>query len=355
MSLAELGIEHKKLPAMLVATTQLNIKNRAELRVALDGLAGRIPREQIAGPAFCIFKFITSYTEGFDVEVGFPVAQPIEADGVQTRTRPEMQVLSLVFTGPVESLREDLLKLYSFASKHGVISDEFRQEVYLEGDNPQGSQIELHFVIHDWNELLDRNLALVLGEEPRQAIMAGSEAITLESSIPERFEWTKAMMQQLDTLADDGQRYEILSRCAHVFPVGQIAKLGVVFRDARVRTGDPWQAVDAVIDFMIADPGWGARPVRRGTTVYAAKNPRDPQGYAQAQTDAERKRAYCFCPLIRDHLDSGMSDTFCYCSAGWERQQWEGAIGRPVRVDVVKSLLKGDDLCEFAIHLPENL
>ena len=50
-----------------------------------------------------------------------------------------------------------------------------------------------------------------------------------------------------------------------------------------------------------------------------------------------------------------MSDTFCYCSAGWERQQWEGAIGQPVRVDVVKSLLKGDDLCEFAIHLPEDL
>jgi hypothetical protein len=113
--------------------------------------------------------------------------------------------------------------------------------------------------------------------------------------------------------------------------------------------------VDEVIDFMVEDPGWGVRPARRGTTIYTTKNPRDRQAYARATTDAERRRAYCFCPLVRDHLEEGMPDTFCYCSAGWERQQWEGAIGRPVRVSVVQSLLKGDDRCQFAIHLPEDL
>ena len=260
MSMTELEIEHKTLPATLVATTRLNAKNRAELRAALTNLAGRLPTGSIAGPAFCLFQFITSYTEGFDVEVGFPLAGPVEADDVQTRTRPAMQVLARVHHGPVESLRDDLLALYGFASEHGVISDEFRQEVYLDADDPQGSHIELHFVIHDWNRLLDRNLARVLGEEPRQTVMAGSEAIALESSIPERFQWTRAMMDQLDALADDDQRYEILSRCAHVFPVNQIAKLGVVFEHTRAQTGDPWQAVDAVIEFMIADPGWGVRP-----------------------------------------------------------------------------------------------
>jgi hypothetical protein len=355
MSMTELKIEHKTLPATLVATTRLNAKSRADLRAALTDLAGRLPAGAIAGPAFCLFQFITSYTEGFDVEVGFPLAGPVEVDGVHTRTRPEMQVLARVHNGPVESLRDDLLPLYGFASEHGLISDEFRQEVYLDADDPQGSHIELHFVIHDWNGLLARTLARVLGDESRRALMAGSQALGLESSIPERFQWTRAMVDQLDTLTDDDQRYEILSRCAHVFPKGQIAKLGVVFEETRAQTGDPWQAVDAVIDFMIADPGWGVRPERRGATVYAAKNPRDPQAYAQAQTDAERKRAACFCPLIRDHLDGGMSDTFCYCSAGWERQQWEGALGRPVRVDVVQSLLKGDDRCQFAIHLPEDL
>jgi hypothetical protein len=266
-----------------------------------------------------------------------------------------MQVLSLIHDGPPASLRESLLKLYGFANEYGVISDEFRREVYLDADDPQGARIKLEFVVHDWNTLLARNAARVLGLEAGAQVMTGSQALGLESSVAERFRWVKATMQRLEEMADDDQRYEIISRCAHVFPPGQVAKLGDVFRAARARSGDPWQAVDEVIDFIVEDPGWGVSPQRRGATIYTAKNPRDPQAYAQATTDAERQRAYCFCPLVRDHLEDGMPDTFCYCSAGWERQQWEGAIGRPVRVSVVKSLLKGDERCEFAIHLPEDL
>jgi effector-binding domain-containing protein len=355
MSMEKLGIHYEKLPDTLVATTRFNAKERADLGAALQALAGRIPADSLAGPAFCIFQFITSYTEGFDAEVGFPLRQAIEAEGVQVRTLPAMQVLSLVHHGPTTGLREGLFKLYGFAAEVGLISDEFRREVYLDADNPQGKRIRLEFVIHDWNSLLARNAARVLGSEAGRQVMAGSQARGVESTVAERFRWVKATMQRLERLAGDAQRYEILSRCAHVFPPTQVAKLGAVFQAARARTGDSWRAVDEVIAFMIEDPGWGVRPERRGTTVYTTKNPRDPQAYAQATTDAEQRRAYCFCPLVRDHLEEGMPDTFCYCSAGWEQQQWEGAIGRPVRVSVVKSLLKGDDRCRFAIHLPEDL
>jgi len=48
--------------------------------------------------------------------------------------------------------------------------------------------------------------------------------------------------------------------------------------------------------------------------------------------------------------------TYCYCGAGWFRQQWETATGRPVAmVEVVRSALKGDLVCEFATHLAEDL
>jgi predicted hydrocarbon binding protein len=50
-----------------------------------------------------------------------------------------------------------------------------------------------------------------------------------------------------------------------------------------------------------------------------------------------------------------MPTAFCYCGAGWYRQQWEGAIGRPVTIEIVKSVLKGDEVCQFAIQLPEDL
>jgi predicted hydrocarbon binding protein len=49
-----------------------------------------------------------------------------------------------------------------------------------------------------------------------------------------------------------------------------------------------------------------------------------------------------------------MPPSFCYCGAGWYRRQWEGAIDRPVTIEIVKSILKGDDVCQFAIHLPHE-
>jgi predicted hydrocarbon binding protein len=47
-----------------------------------------------------------------------------------------------------------------------------------------------------------------------------------------------------------------------------------------------------------------------------------------------------------------MSRTYCYCGAGWYQQLWDGIMGQPVRVEVLKSILQGDDRCSFAIHLP---
>jgi len=35
---------------------------------------------------------------------------------------------------------------------------------------------------------------------------------------------------------------------------------------------------------------------------------------------------------------------------------WETILDRrPIRVDVIRSILRGDDRCVFAIHLPEEL
>lgn len=356
MSLIAEGIQHKTFEDTLVATIRTNVKNRDEVFAIVDRLAGAIPGETIAGPAFCIFQFISSYEEGFDAEIGLPVTHAVRGDGIETRLLPGLEVLSLVHEGPLANLRESSGKLFGFAAEHALISDEFYREVYLDLSDPENSHIEFQFVIHNWNRLLAENLVRVLGGDAQRAVMQGSEALGVESTIDERYTWVQGAMDRLDGLASDDQRFEILSRCAHVFPREPIERAGQVYRQARARLDDPLLAIDAVIEFMDRDRAWGIRPVREGHTIYATKNPRDPKGYAEAQTDAERRRAYCFCPLIRDHLEDGtLSDTFCYCSSGWERQQWEGAIGQPVRVEVVKSLLRGNDCCQFAIHLPADL
>jgi effector-binding domain-containing protein len=356
MSLEELGIEHKTFEDTLVAAIRANVRSRDELFPILDRLTEAIPGEYVAGPAFCTFQFISSYEEGFDAEICMPVTRAVESGEVQTRLLPSLEVLSLVHEGPIANLRESSGKLFGYAAEHALISDEFYREVYLDLSDPEKSRIEVQFVIHNWNRLLAENLGRVLGRDAQQTVMEGSEALGLESNIDERYAWVRGAMDRLDGLASDEQRFEIVSRCAHIFPKEPIERAGQVYRTARAKVDDPLLAIDAVIEFMDRDPAWGIRPVREGYTIYATKNPRDPKGYAEAQTAAERRRAYCFCPLIRDHLEDGtLSDTFCYCSSGWERQQWEGAIGQPVRVEVVKSLLRGDDCCQFAIQLPVDL
>ena len=267
-----------------------------------------------------------------------------------------MEVLTLIHQDAAEKLRETYGKLYAYAVEHAIISDEFGREVYADAANPGGPGTEAQYIIHDWNGKLAQGLEHVLGQETRDVVMQDSERLSIASRVDDRFQWVKAMLERLDGLAGEGQKYDILSGCAHVFPPSQVAKLKAVFDEARTNTHDGLRAVDAVLDFMVADPGWSeTRPTREGYTIYAAKGPRDPKAYAEAETDLERRRAYCFCPLLRDNLDQGMPPAFCYCGSGWYRQQFEGAIGKPVTIDIVTSVLQGDDACQFAIHLPEDL
>ena len=105
---------------------------------------------------------------------------------------------------------------------------------------------------------------------------------------------------------------------------------------------------------MYEDPAWYEDPIRKGNIIYVEKVPYNQKGYQEAKTEAEKKRNYCHCPLVRKYLDE-IPSTFCYCGSGWYRQQWEGILQKPVKIEMVKSLLKGDDTCEFAIHLPKGV
>lgn len=349
------GIVHKHLGNTLVATVRKQIGKRSDLHPILQDLSSRIPAKEIAGPAFCVYQFVSSVKEGNEVDVGFPVNESFQAEGIRTWTMPPMEVLSRIHEGPIEALAETYSSLYAFTRKHALISDEFLREIYLDRNDPEGRKIELQFVIHNWYRLLDTHVERVLGASARRHVLEGVEAITIDTDPVERFLWVKGTVERLERLADANQRYDIVSRCAHVFPVSQINKLRAVYEEKLASGADPETAIEAVMDFMEQDPCWGYRPRREGKILFTAKKPRDAEGYKQAKSRAERRRAFCFCPLIRERLDDGMPESFCHCGAGWFRQQWEGITGKPVLVENLQTVLRGDDLCKFAIHLANDL
>jgi len=50
-----------------------------------------------------------------------------------------------------------------------------------------------------------------------------------------------------------------------------------------------------------------------------------------------------------------ISPTYCYCGAGFYKDIWEEILQHPVEVEVMESVLKGDDVCKIAIYLPSDL
>ncbi|MFW9917904.1 MAG: GyrI-like domain-containing protein [Candidatus Thorarchaeota archaeon] len=358
MSLQDLGIEHKKLKETLIASIRCTVKDRKELQEVYQKLAQSVGKENIAGPAFAVFYLSTGVygVEGFDVEAGFPVTQSIQEAEITSKLLPEMEVLSIVHKGPVENIRENSGKLFGYTNAHGLVSDEFFREIYLDSNDPVGNEIEVQFCVHDWNTLLATNVERVLGAEAKQRALQGSNALTPESTLEERNQWVRGAIEQLESVADEHQRYDILSSCAHIFPDVLLEKVKAVYEEAREQTGDPMKAIDAVIAFMDEHPAWPDTPERKGHIIYTTKSPARREAYEQATTDAEKRKAHCYCPIIRNHLETNFPVTFCYCGAGWYRQQWEGAIGKAVpKIELLQCAANNDDGCQFAIHLPEDL
>lgn len=355
MSLRSHGIEHRSLPETRVATVRFNLRKRSDLHEVLDRVRRALPENSIAGPAFCIYRFVSSVSEGYDVDAGFPITGEMDTGEIEVHTLPSMDVLTLMHSGSPSQLGSTYGELFGTASRHGIISDEFCREVFVHDDNPEGDMVEVQLVIHDWNGLLEQSVDRVLGKEARLTIMRGAEDVTLDSSAKERCLWGIGMMARLCEKADDAQVYDILSSCAHVFPAEPIQRARSEYERVRAKDDDGLTAVDAAIAYMRTDPAWGEAPYREGNVIFTSKSPRDPKRYEEATTDAERRSASCFCPVIRDNLEMGMPVSYCYCGSGWYRRQWEEITGRSVFVQIIKSLLQGDAHCEFAVHLPEDL
>jgi effector-binding domain-containing protein len=345
MSQSAPEIVHKRIDDVLIASVRFRGKPQdtgryfETLHAQCEGV--------ISGPPFCLYRYGTSHEPGMDIEVCLPVSQPVETDDVKSRMLAGFDAMCIRHYGPRDSLSESYSKLWGAVIARGLPGDMFEREIYVvEGETPDGNVTEIQVPLHRWNDLLAENVERVLGTEARDEVMQGAEEITPVSTVDSRAQWIQAAVSRLEALAGDDQQLDILSRCAHVFPQERIDHLRAVYQQSH--------DVDEVLAEMHKDPGWYANPVREGNVITVQKKPFDLKGYEAATTDAERRRAFCHCAMVRGHL-GGLSPAFCYCGTGWYRRPWEGILGQPVRVELLQSLLRGDDVCEVAIHLPEGV
>ncbi len=286
-----------------------------------------------------------------------------------------------------------------FAAQQGGFSTEtawaFSKILIAEGQNSEENFITLAryglFIKHNpifvaFLELLDggeaqenlyKRVAEKYGETFRDEIFIGIGVAPYGLPTPEKPRYMHPVIERLETalgpeacralladslrdLPDYAWEREIYQSCASVDEYLVIKKqkfmeqMETCQREGRLFFAQ--EVTDEVLNFIRSEPEMGGG-VRVESIVYETKIPFLTREYLAERDPVLKRYYYCHCPWAREAVKSGekVAPIFCNCSAGFHKKPWEGALGQKIEVDVLESVLKGNDRCRFAIHLPENI
>lgn len=220
-----------------------------------------------------------------------------------------------------------------------------------------------------WLEKLSRSLGEHAGEGIRKQVMQGSEELTSASKRSEVFTWTREALERLHSLVDAEKAKSIILGCACEYPRNVLAFVREEYRQTGdidlvlKRLQDQFELLlrdtlgldEAIVDEIVRC-GWGTAGIREGDTIIATKIPKSGNlvEYMKESDPEKKRRLYCHCPRIRDILQTPetLPSTYCYCGAGFYAGIWEEILQEPVEIEILETVLNGDDVCKFAIHLP---
>lgn len=112
------------------------------------------------------------------------------------------------------------------------------------------------------------------------------------------------------------------------------------------------QLPDDMID-TIKQRKWGRAGELGENYILATKIPKSGtlRKYLLSAHPEEQRKLYCHCPRICNAVvaNESFSSLYCYCGGGFYQGIWEYILERPVTVSLEKSILKGDEICQFRI------
>lgn len=222
-----------------------------------------------------------------------------------------------------------------------------------------------------WQNKLARAVEDLAGAEVQERVLAGGDRLQDPSTPREKLLWTCDALEILSETADEETRQEILTRCHCSYPVEDLQNVKALYQETR-DLDQVLQALQAKFESFlrgtlqleealveqIVQRGWGLAGVRDGNKIIATKIPKSGylREYFQTEDPLEKRRLYCHCPRVRDEVGSDpvLPPEYCYCGAGFYRGIWEEILGEAVQVEVLQSVMTGDEVCQIAVHLPER-
>ena len=364
VSTTMLQLSTKEVPDMLVASISFR-GQRQQISSYIHKLYQQV-KAHIKGEPLCLYHGGSS-EKGFEMEICFPVSQPVKGEEIDSRILEGGWMISTLHHGPYTvpgqegGLSRSWKEFYALIRGRNIgLAEGSPREVFLESALQHGedahkyvTELQEYLLLPRWLNRMAMGLDRLAGEEIAARIMEGSGKLTALSPARETMQWVKGAMERLEELVAEEQRQEIMTGCAHVFPERRIQQL----RAEYLRLGD----LDKLLQLMGEDRSMGeysyySAPKRDGHIIYTTKIPFNPRGCKEARDELERRYHSCHCPLVKEAIRGqvDIGPTFCYCGSGWFRRLWQGILQKPVKVEVLKTVLQGDECCQFAIHLPQE-
>lgn len=219
-----------------------------------------------------------------------------------------------------------------------------------------------------WLAKLSHCLGEVAGDEVQSIVMEGSDTLSADNEPIEIIHWTQRAMERLEELVDEEGLKSIMTGCACQYPKSDLRDLrkeyevskdiDLVHRMLQERFESFLREtlnLEEELVVQVVQKGWGLAGVLSDDRIIATKIPKSGYlvEYLKEADPGRRRQIYCHCPRVRDALalSERLSQSYCYCGAGFYKGIWEEILQKPVDVEVLESVLAGGEVCKVAIYL----
>jgi predicted ArsR family transcriptional regulator len=166
-----------------------------------------------------------------------------------------------------------------------------------------------------------------LGEKILLKVMQDSEKYS-SFKRPKQAAWWKAAAERLEREVGNEKAQRIMNLC------GQKC-CGKGIRKTAKRLMDESKSIEEFLERTSTDG------VKEGEVEYKLKNESTIIGTFNR----------CFCGQVAQSKTPFKNKTYCQCSVEFHKQYFTAALGNPVKVELLHSIINGAKTCRFVIHI----
>jgi predicted hydrocarbon binding protein len=159
----------------------------------------------------------------------------------------------------------------------------------------------------------------------RNELIRACEMYALLTTPQQKTRCIQGMMEVLDREVDEGTRQMIMETCGRHC-------IGTSILEKAVRLQQQSKDLDDLLERLNKAHIGGGHLHREGNVIHASYD-------------------RCYCGSVSKAREI-FSDTYCHCSCGWYQKLFVTLLDQPVEVDLLGSILQGDERCEFRIQFP---